>query len=100
MAVLGDCVLERRRGSLPAAFRAVDGEHWPHAWLLWRIHLIPHLAHSIGYGAEFCNIDRYSLLRRRRELGQHQHCRRNYYWWVYLQDLDVREGLGESNLTL
>jgi hypothetical protein len=69
MAVLGDCFVERRRGSLPTAFRAIDGKHRPNAWLLWRLHLVPHLAYSVCYSAELRNFDRYSLLRWRCELG-------------------------------
>lgn len=80
MAVLGNCVMERRRGSLPVALRSVDGEHWPHAWILWRIHLVLDLAHSISYGAELCDLDRHSIFRWRCELCQYQHRRRNYYW--------------------
>jgi hypothetical protein len=41
MAVLGDCIVERRRGSISTALCTIDGEHWPYAWLLRRVHFVP-----------------------------------------------------------
>lgn len=41
MAVLGDSLVERWRGSLSIALCAIDGEHGAYAWLLWRLHSVP-----------------------------------------------------------
>ena len=41
MAVLGNGLMERRRGSLPIALRALDGKHGSYARLLWSVYLVP-----------------------------------------------------------
>lgn len=41
MAILGDGLMERRRGSLPTSLCAIDGEYGSYAWLLWCLHFVP-----------------------------------------------------------